>query len=225
MADARRVLAYGDSLTWGWVPIPSVVPTTRYPIAQRWTGATLDALGRGYEILEEALSGRTTNADDPTDPRLNGGRYLPSALASHLPLDLVIILLGTNDTKAYLHRSPFEIALGAATLLVSVQQAGGGVGTTYPAPRALLVAPPPLGEITDPWHSELFRGGAEKSRELGRLYAAAAAPLGAAFLDAGQVISTDGVDGIHLSAASNRTLGLAIAQKVREVLEPPPHAT
>jgi len=74
-------------------------------------------LGDGFDIIEEGLSGRTTDVDDPTDPRLNGSTYLPSALASHLPLDLVIVMLGTNDTKSYFHRTPFEIAMGMAKLL------------------------------------------------------------------------------------------------------------
>lgn len=219
MESKRRVLAYGDSLTWGWVPIPRVVPTSRYPLQDRWTGAMAAALGDGYEVVEEGLSGRTTSADDPTDPRLNGAAYLPSALASHLPLDLVVIMLGTNDTKAYFGRSAFDIAMGASQLLVSVLQSAGGVGTAYPAPAAVLVAPPPLGEITDPWFVEVFHGGKEKSRELGRLYGEVARTFGAGFVDAGQVISTDGVDGIHFTAEANRALGEAIAAKVRETLD------
>jgi len=104
-AEKRRILCYGDSLTWGWVPMDNAVPTHRYPFEQRWTGVMAAELGDGYEIVEEALSGRTTAVDDPTDPRLNGASYLPSALASHLPLDLVIILLGSNDTEVYFDRT------------------------------------------------------------------------------------------------------------------------
>lgn len=218
MDDPRRVLVFGDSLTWGYVPCDPPQPTRRYPVADRWTGAMAQALGDAYEILDEGLSGRTTNADDPTDPRLNGAAYLPAALPSHLPLDLVVILLGTNDMKAYFHRSAFDIAVGASTLLVAVEQSAGAMGMAYPAPRSLLVAPPPLGEISDPWTAETFRGGAEKSRELGALYRAMAASRGAAFLDASDYIESDGVDGIHLTAQANRTLGRAVAQQVAEIL-------
>jgi lysophospholipase L1-like esterase len=219
MNGTRRLLAFGDSLTWGWVPVEPLVPTSRYPFRERWTGALAEALGEGYEIVEEGLSGRTTTADDPTDPRLNGAAYLPSALATHLPLDLVMILLGTNDTKAYFNRSAFDIAVGASTLLVSVLQSAGGVGTAYPAPPTLLIAPPPLGGINDPWFAEMWRGGAEKSRELGRLCRAVADTYGAGFLDAGEVITTDGVDGVHFTADANRALGQAVAGKVREMLD------
>ena len=97
----------------------------------------------GFEIIEEGLSGRTTDLDDPTDPRLNGSAYLPSALATHLPLDLVILQLGTNDTKTYFHRSAYDIAVGMSKLLVQVGTSAGGVGTAYPAPRAADVRPLP----------------------------------------------------------------------------------
>ena len=151
MAEKTRILCYRDSLTWGWVPMDNAVPTHRYPYEQRWTGVMAAEIGDGYEIVEEALSGRTTNVDDPTDPRLNGASYLPSSLASHLPLDLVILLVGTNDTKVYFRRSPFEIAAGVSVLIDQIAKSTGGVGTAYPAPQVLLVAPPPLGTMQHMW--------------------------------------------------------------------------
>ncbi|MBX9458126.1 MAG: SGNH/GDSL hydrolase family protein [Rhizobium sp.] len=218
MDGKKRILCFGDSLTWGWVPVRDVVPTTRYPFAERWTGRMSAALGDRYETIEEGLSGRATDADDPVDPRLNGSAYLPAALATHLPLDLVIIMLGTNDTKAYLNRSPLDIATGVSKLLVQVATSAGGVGTAYPAPRALLVAPPPLAEMENDWLNLVFAGGREKTRALARHYAALASFFGVAFFDAGSVIKTEGIDGIHLTAQNNADLGLALADEVRRLL-------
>lgn len=200
-----------------WIPIEGGAPTERYPAEQRLTGAMERELGEDYEIIVEALSGRTTTVDDPTDPRLNGASYLPSALASHLPLDPLFIMLGTNDTKVYFHRSAFEIAAGMSLLVAQVAKSTGGVGTVYPAPKVLLVAPPPLGEMHHPWLSELFKGGHEKSRELARHCEALADFLDVPFLSAGDSISTGGVDGIHLTAENNETLGVALANKVKEI--------
>ena len=214
MAEKKRIMCYADSLTWGWVPVENAVPTRRYPFEQRWTGVMAAELGDGYEIVEEALSGRTTAVDDPTDPRLNGASYLPSALASHLPLDLVILFLGTNDTKVYFNRSPFEIAAGVSILIDQIAKSAGGVGTAYPAPQVLLVAPPPLGTFQHTWFAELFRGGLEKSAELARHYEALATFLGIPFINAGEVTSTGGVDGIHFTAENNEALGKALARKV-----------
>jgi lysophospholipase L1-like esterase len=193
------------------------VPTTRYPFEQRWTGVATAQLGEDFEFIEEGLSGRTTDLDDPADPRLNGTAYLPAALASHLPLDLVVLLLGTNDTKTYFNRSAYDIAFGMSKLLVQVATSAGGVGTAYPAPRALLVAPPPLGNMTDPWLQATFEGAQAKSRELAGHYKALAQFFGADFLDAGRFLTTGGVDGIHLTAQNNRALGMAIAEKVKAI--------
>lgn len=217
MSD-KRILCFGDSLTWGWIPMADGMPSARYPRHERWTGVLAEQLGAGYELIEEGLSARTTNADDPGDARLNGAAYLPACLASHLPLDLVIVMLGTNDTKTYLRRSATDIALGMAVLAGQVLTSAGGVGTEYPAPKLLIVAPPPLADIPHPWLGLLFEGAHEKSRQLAGVYDALAGALRVPFLDAGSVISTDGVDGIHFSVENNRDLALALAERVREMV-------
>ncbi|MEV0277016.1 SGNH/GDSL hydrolase family protein [Streptomyces sp. NPDC050610] len=218
MPDTKRILCFGDSLTWGWTPVAEGETSRRYPFEERWTGVMAGALGDAYTIVEEGLSGRTTTADDPVDPRLNGSRYLPSALASHLPLDLVVIMLGTNDTKAHFARTPFDIATGMSVLLNQVARSAGGVGTDYPAPRALVVAPPPLGEVSGPWRSQVFRGGQEKSAQLAGVYRALADAAGAAFADAGEFITTDGKDGVHFTRENNEVLGRALAEAVAALL-------
>ena len=220
MADKKRIMCFGDSLTWGWIPVIDGSPTLRYPFEQRWTGALASHLGGDYEIIEEGLSARTTNLDDPTDPRLNGSAYLPSALASPLPLDLVIILLGTNDTKSFFHRTPYEIAVGMSKLLGQVITSAGGVGTPYPAPKALMIAPPPLSPMPHPWFQGMFEGGHEKTKEMATHYEALASFFKVDFLNAGNVITTDGVDGIHLTAQNNADLGRAVADKVKSIFKP-----
>jgi lysophospholipase L1-like esterase len=217
MSD-KSILCFGDSLTWGWVPKKPAVPSARYLRQARWTGVLADQLGAGYTIIEEGLSGRTTTADDPTDPRFNGAAYLPSALATHLPLDLVIVMLGGNDTKAYFGRSAFDIAVGMSVLLGQIATSAGGVGTAYPAPKALVVCPPPLADVVDPWFREMFNGAQAKGRELPPLYKSVADFVGAGFFDAGSVISTDGIDGIHFTEQTNRDLGRALADPVRHLL-------
>ena len=214
----KRILCFGDSLTWGWVPVAEGMPTERYPRDQRWPGVLADRLGRDYMVLEEGLSARTTNADDPTDPRLNGSKYLPAALASHLPLDLVILMLGTNDTKAYFGRTALDIALGMSVLVTQVLTSAGGVGTLYPAPQVLVVAPPPLPPMPHPWFQLIFEGAQEKSARLAEVYAAMASFVKVQFFDAGSVVTTEGVDGLHFTEQNNRALGEALAEQVTNIL-------
>lgn len=213
----KSILCFGDSLTWGWIPVEGGSPTLRYPFEQRWTGVMAAHLGDGYRVIEEGLSARTTSADDPNDSRLNGSQYLPSAIASHLPLDLAIIMLGTNDTKPYFNRTPYQIAYGMAKLVGQVLTSAGGVGTPYPAPKCLVVAPPPLAPIPHPFFQGMFGGGHTKSAELGQQYRDMADFMKVDFIDAGKVITTEGCDGIHFTEQNNFDLGAAIAAKVQEI--------
>jgi len=217
--EATRILVFGDSLTWGWVPSTPIVPTTRHAPEDRWTGVLGAELGDGFELVVEGLSGRTTNIDDPNDPKLNGADYLPAALASHEPLDLVVILLGTNDTKTYLDRTPFKIALGMGELVNIVHEAPEWDWTAYPTPAVLVVSPPPLAENIAPAAAEIFEGARAKTLALPPLYEAIATTAREHFFDAGTVVSTDGVDGVHLTAAPNVTLGEAVADAVRDALQ------
>ena len=215
---AKKILVFGDSLTWGWVPSDPVTPSTRYPPEERWTGVMAEALGEGYDIVAEGLNGRTTDIDDPNDPKLNGASVFPALLASHEPLDLVIIMLGTNDTKSYLKRTPLEIALGAGNLVNMVHEAPGWEWTDYPPAKVLLINPPPLGKVAPAAAGDFDAAAIEKSRALPPLYAAVAKMAGEQSFDAGTVVSTDGIDGIHFSAETNRKLGEAVAAEVKRIL-------
>jgi lysophospholipase L1-like esterase len=222
MAAAQRILCFGDSNTWGFIPVPHGSPTTRYPREHRWPHVMATAVGPHVEVIEEGLNGRTTDADDPALAQVagagaNGAAYLPVALASHLPLDLVIIMLGTNDVKPHLGRAAPRIAWGAKKLLDYVRTLDGGVGTTYPNPKVLLICPPPLGHLSA-YFEEMFAGGHAKNALMPALYEAIARAAGVEFLDAGAHIATDGVDGVHFSLETQRKLGLTVADKVRSIL-------
>ncbi len=224
-AATKRVLAFGDSNTWGWIPVERGIPTTRYGAGQRWPSVAQAALGSGFEIIEEGLSGRTTDLfdNDPTVKELSGAgldgsAYLPAAVASHLPLDLVVIMLGTNDLKTKFDRSPEAIALGVRGLIERVRRIDRGAWTEYPAPKVLVLAPPPLVQ-TERFPTAILAGGIDKSRALAPHLEAVAAATGAGFLDVGSITSADGVDGIHLSEAAHRKIGLAVADKIRAILE------
>lgn len=216
---ASRVMCFGDSLTWGWQPVAGGAPAQRYGPTQRWTGVLAQGLGDDVTLVEEGLSARVAAGPDPTDPRLFAQDHLPVLLASHLPLDLVVLMLGTNDTKAYLERSAVQIAAGVSRLLAQVAASAGGVGTNYPAPQVLLVSPPPLAPMPHPWFAEIFAGGREKTLALPELYRALADFCGVSFFDAGTATSTGGVDGIHFSEADNHALGSALVPVVRDLLE------
>ncbi len=119
----------------------------------------------GYRVIEEGLNGRTTVWEDPVEGDRMGKRHLPVCLESHMPLDLVLIMLGTNDLKCRYSAPPFDIAAGVSVLLDIVARSGAGRGGK--APAVLLLAPAPLAKLTE--YVELFAGGVEKSRMLAPL--------------------------------------------------------
>jgi len=131
----------------------------------------------------------------------------------------VIIMLGTNDTKPFFNRTPYDIAYGMAKLVGQVLSSAGGIGTPYPAPKCLVVAPPPLTPMPHPYFQGMFGGAHEKSAELALQYRNMADFMKVEFLNAGDFISTDGCDGIHFTAENNHDLGKAVAQKVLRIFE------
>jgi lysophospholipase L1-like esterase len=209
-----NILAYGDSNTWGAVPQPYRGAGGRFG-NERWTRVLQAALGNGVELFEEGLNGRTTCLDDPIEGAIrNGERYLPVALLTHMPLDLVIVMLGTNDLKARLSMTAGDIADGAGKLVELVQRSGAGRDGRSPA--VLLVAPAPLAKLT--WLSEMFEGGAAKSQKLAAEFGRVAKAFGVPLFDAGSVIRSSDDDGIHLDADAHCTLGQALADPVRAIL-------
>lgn len=210
------VLAYGDSNTWGAVPQPWRGAGGRFGVTQRWPRIMQAALGAGVNVFEEGLNGRTTCVDDPIEGEIrNGERYLPVSLITHMPLDLVIIMLGTNDLKARLSMTAGDIADGAGKLADLVRRSTAGPEGL--APEVLLVSPAPLAKLT--WLTEMFEGGSAKSHKFATEYARVAEAYGVHFFDAGSVISSSDDDGIHLDVGAHKTLGLALAGEVRRILE------
>lgn len=211
----RQILCYGDSNTWGTDPADDA---RRYEWPVRWPGVLQRELGDRYHVLEDALGGRTTVYDDPLLPDRNGKRCLSVALQCHAPLDLVVLMLGTNDIS-YAHLAAADAAAGAGELAHLVKRsAAGPEGPDGPAPRVLLVCPAPVGPFHSNRRPELWAGCDEKSRALSQEFARVASILGVPWLDAGRVVTTSPLDGWHLAAAQHRLLGAAVAVRARELL-------
>jgi len=206
----KTILCYGDSNTWGRNPATQ----ERYARDERWPGVLRQELGDGYLVIEEGLPGRTTVWDDPIEGYKNGKEYLVPCLESHKPIDLVTIMLGTNDLKARFSLSAYDIANGAGVLVDVVQRSEAGPDGR--APQVLLMAPPPLGRLTG--FAETFEGARRKSRRFSQHYRRVAEEYGCALFDTSNVIVSSDVDGVHLEAEEHRKLGQAVAAVIRNML-------
>lgn len=207
----RTLLCFGDSNTHGTTALAGPLDMGRFDRATRWPGVAAAALGPGWHVIEEGHPGRTTVHADPVEGGHKSGiAALPVLLESHRPLDVVAILLGTNDLKARFSMGPADVAQALERLVACVRGSDAGPGGS--APGVLLVAPVPVGETGI--FAAMFAGAAGKSRALAPLVSAAAARAGAGFLDAGLHAAVDPLDGIHLTAEGHRALGAAIAAAV-----------
>jgi lysophospholipase L1-like esterase len=205
----RTIVCFGDSNTHGANPSAP----GRHPRAVRWPRVMEAALGEGYEIIEEGLNGRCTVWDTPIEKGRNGLDYLFPCLKSHAPVDLVTIMLGTNDLKRNYGNTAAEIAIGAARLVDEARSTLAGPNDT--SPKVVLVSPAPIGPITA--QSEMWGFGVaiETSRQLAGMYEIVAQDHGAGFFDAGSVTQVSPDDGVHLDPAACASLGAAMAEVVR----------
>jgi lysophospholipase L1-like esterase len=210
----KTVLAYGDSNTHGTATVPR--PDDRYARHERWPGVAQAELGDGWHVVEEGLPGRTTVHSDPIEGEyMNGKAYLLPCLRSHRPLDVVVIMLGTNDLKARFNVPAEDIAKGVGELVKVIK--GAEAGPNSGVPKILIVAPPPMLDHTGekPEYTPMLAGGLAKSQAFAKLYAAVAKEHGTAFLDAGQHIRSSPYDGIHFDPDQQVALGKAIAAVVK----------
>ncbi|MCL6708741.1 SGNH/GDSL hydrolase family protein [Pseudomonas sp. R2.Fl] len=209
----KSVLCYGDSLTWGYDP----ENLDRHPYEDRWPSVLQKALGPSVNVIAEGLNGRTTAYDDHlADAERNGVKLLPSVLESHAPIDLVIVMLGTNDMKRGVAGTAIAAVRGMERLVKLIRHHEWGFG--YEVPDILLVAPPPICETANAPFAAMFRGALDESAMLASLYRDLADETGCGFFDAGSVAGTTPLDGIHLDAENTRAVGRGLEPVVRMML-------
>ena len=211
----KSVLAFGDSLTWGAVPGSDA----RHEFEDRWPTVLERELGGDVRVIENGVNGRTTVHEDRFSPHRNGADHLPGLLEAHTPLDLVIIMLGTNDLNFCYGGRAFEAMLGMDRLVEIVQHHPYTRGMA--APQVLLVAPPYLRPAqSEPDYGEYFGAAIEQSKKLAGLYDRVANERGCASFDASTLATASPVDGCHLDAQNTRALGAGLAPVVTALLNP-----
>ena len=209
----KRILCFGDSLTWGYDPAKRV----RFEEDSRWPCVMQAALGDDYKVIEEGQNGRTIATEDPAEGEKNGLSYIGACLESHTPLDYVIIMLGSNDCKRKFSYSSMDIAGEMQIMLEKVQ--------SYNRYRCndmfkvILVAPPHFADtIRDSWLGDSFgyENAVKLSKELAPWYKQLADMYGCTFVDAAEHVKASPVDSIHMDSESQRTLGMALAKVIAD---------
>lgn len=196
---AKRILCFGDSNTWGYIPASG----KRYPVGVRWTSLLQEKLGNDFEIIEEGLNTRTTDVDDPKHIGKNGLTYFRPCLETHDPIDLIILMLGTNDMKERFNRTPERIAEGVETFLLSIKEFVEEEETQMP--KIVVVSPPLIDEEVE-GVKEKYLGAGEKSKHLALLYEVIAKKYDCGFVDIAKLVSPSKKDGYHLESEDHKKI-------------------
>lgn len=211
----KTILAYGDSITWGSDPVRGGL---RHPVSHRWPDVLARELGAGFAVITDGLRGRTTAYDEHcADCDRNGARFLPTALYTHAPLDLVILALGTNDLKPAIAGSAAAAMLGLRRCIEIVQRHAHRLAGA-PQAKVLVVSPPRIVETPDAFYADMFAGAVAESAKMPGFFSKLAAELGCGFFDASTVALPLPIDGVHLDAENTAAIGRALAPVVHNLL-------
>ena len=207
----KNILCFGDSNTWGFPPDCGA----RYDRQTRWPGVLQQALGEDYYVIEEGLPGRNTVWNDPVEGGKNGLKQLLPLIHSHMPLDLLIIMLGTNDFKNRFSVSPLDICWSIGRLVKAARDSGHPL--LGEAPEVLVLCPPPLADLSNSPFAGILVGAEAKSRQLAAVLGSFCEDNQIRMFDAGSVVQTSPVDGVHWEPEEHRKLGVAVAGQVQAI--------
>ncbi len=203
----KHIVCFGDSNTHGYCADPSDCADggDRFNEDERWTCLLQRKLGDDWLVIEEGLSGRTTVFPDALHESMSGLDSIYSCLMSHEPVDLLVIMLGTNDTKERLCANAAVIGIGLERLIMKAKTVPAWRNGT---PRILVITPPHIGEglYLRPEGVPMGKGCPEKSRALAPYFKQAADNQGCAFLDAEGIAEYNKVDCMHLSRRGHAQL-------------------
>lgn len=207
----KHILCFGDSNTYGLIP----GTMDRYGWGTRWTSIVDERIKeRGYRVIEEGLCGRTTKFDDLRRKGRRGTELLPVLLEAHSPIDLVIVMLGTNDCKTSYHASSEDIGRGAEQLIDQVKGYDPNI-------EILLISPISLGEGVweKGYDTEFSPNSVMVSKELPEVYRSIARRKNIDFLAASDYVKPSKEDREHLDAKGHRIFAGVVTQKVQSMLQ------
>lgn len=209
-----NILCFGDSNTWGYDPATQ----TRFSNNIRWTGVLQNLLGTNFNIIEEGLNGRTTNVNEMEEHALGYYRDFRSSMdlisiliETNSPIDLVVVMLGTNDLKNNFNQSSDDISTNMKLVCEAI------INNDYFNSKTIILVSPTHINESSPNLLDSFIGTAEKSKFLAKLYKKIADDLDLFFMDASQSVKTNQIDGLHWDAMQHSDFANSIYNKIKSI--------
>ena len=209
-----NILCFGDSNTWGYDPATQ----NRFPNNLRWTGVLQNLLGDNFNIIEEGLNGRTTNVNEREEHALGYYRDFRSSMdlisiliETNSPIDLVVVMLGTNDLKNNFNQSSDDISTNMKLVCEAIIN-----NDYFNGKPIILVSPTHINESSANL-LDSFIGTTEKSKSLAKQYKKIADDLDLFFVDASQSVKTNQIDGLHWNAMQHSDFANSICIKVKSI--------
>lgn len=205
-----NILCYGDSNTYGYDPHTG----GRYDENIRWPSRLQSCLGADYRIIEEGLNGRTTAFDDPNMEAVNAMKTVEKDLEKYDQIDMILIMLGTNDLKEFIGVEVDDIVAGVEKLMLrmkSIMNAKQGK-----EPLFLIMCPPEIGSAIrqSQFYGDFRETAIAKSRKFPSIYRQMAVKNGCMFFDSSEWVKASEVDSVHLNVADH----ILIAEKVYDII-------
>ncbi len=211
----KRILCYGDSNTYGYI---SGSDHKRFDENQRWTQVLQRNLGNDYCVIEEGLNSRTILSNDPRPGKegRSGYDYLLPCLDSHDPLDIIVVMLGTNEVKVRYDKSSKEIGDMLENYIIKPIKSRVLHNSTNL--QILIITPVKVnGKLANSnFEGKYDKTSERKSVQLEKYFREAAKRNGCHYLSA--LNFETGIDGVHLTEASHKNLADMVYKKIKEIL-------
>ena len=210
----KNILCFGDSNTWGYDPATQ----TRFSKDIRWTGVLQQLLGSKYNVIEEGLNGRTTNVNEKQDHGLGYFRPFRSAMdllsvliETNSPLDLIIVMLGTNDLKTNFNQSSEMIAKNMRLVCESI------IDNDYFQSKSIILVSPTHINEESPNLLDSFIGTTQASQSFSNSYRKISDALNLHFVDASESVKTNKIDGLHWDSKQHSDFANSLFNKIIKV--------
>ncbi len=205
----KKVLCFGDSNTYGFVP----EKCTRYDKNTRWTGVLQALCGSDFSIIEGGCNNRTAFVDNPAGAEQTGYKILPEYFTKDY-FDIVVLAIGINDLQLFFRPTLEEFEQGMEKLIKITKDLS-------PNAKIILVCPSKLdlaGIKSGVFSFQFDEISVEKSGKLSPIYKSLAEKYKCHFIDLNNIVKVSPLDGLHFSAESHKTIAENLYKNLKQTI-------